>query len=71
MVRHAKQAGRPQAGRPQARGPQAEAVTREPSAEPSPEGHNPPVGKDDEPKGHPTSDRFNTEQAHRQHKKDA
>jgi hypothetical protein len=76
MTRHAKQAGRPlagrlQAGQPQAGGPQAGAVGRDPSTEATPEGHNPPVGQDDEPKGHPTSDRFHTEQAHRPGKKGA
>lgn len=44
--------------------PSAASVDREPSEEATPQGHGLPVGKDDEPKGHPTSDRFKTEQAH-------
>jgi hypothetical protein len=44
----------------------AASVDREPSAEPTPEDHDsPPVGKEDEPRGHPTSDRFHSEQAHK------
>ncbi|WP_284947001.1 hypothetical protein [Acidisoma cladoniae] len=43
--------------------PAAESVDREPSDEPTPKGEAPPVSPDDEPKGHPTSDRFRTESA--------
>lgn len=43
---------------------EAESVDREPSAEPTPSGPGLPVSKEDEPRGHPTSDRFQTEQAH-------
>ena len=45
--------------------PKAQSVDREPSDLPTPAGHGLPVNKEDEPKGHPNSDRFDTEQAHR------
>ncbi len=41
--------------------PTAASVDREPSNEPTPKGHAAPVHPDDEPKGHPTSDRFRSE----------
>jgi hypothetical protein len=44
---------------------EAGSVDREPSAEPTPSGQGLPVSQEDEPRGHPTSDRFQTEQAHR------
>jgi len=46
------------------RRPAAESVDREPRGEPTPKGHGLPVEKEDEPKGQPTSDRFQSEQAH-------
>lgn len=42
----------------------AGSVDREPTGEPTPSGHGVPVDEEDEPKGQPTSDRFQTEQAH-------
>ena len=45
--------------------PAAESVDREPENEPTPDAQGLPVDKEDEPKGHPTSDRFQTEQAHK------
>ena len=50
--------------------PIAESVDREPSGEPTPEDTNPPVDHEDGPKGHPTSDRFHTEQAHKTSEED-
>jgi hypothetical protein len=50
--------------------PEAESVDREPSDEPNPE-HGLPVDPEDAPKGQPTSDRFQTEQAHRKGEDDA
>ncbi|MBW4024085.1 MAG: hypothetical protein HIU92_13315 [Proteobacteria bacterium] len=47
-----------------AKRPAAKSVDREPSDEPTPESHEMSVDREDEPKGHPTSDRFHTEQAH-------
>ena len=47
-----------------AKQPTAGSVDREPSAEPTPQAQGLPVDSDDEPKGHPTSERFQTEQAH-------
>lgn len=43
----------------------AESVDREPDPEPTPSDEAPPVSREDEPRGQPTSDRFHTEQAHR------
>jgi hypothetical protein len=51
--------------------PEADSVDREPSDEPTPQDHALPVGPEDAPKGQPTSDRFQTEQAHRTGKKGA
>lgn len=52
------------AGENPPRRPAAQSLDREPTDEPTPEGNGEPVDKEDEPKGHPTSDRFQTEQAH-------
>jgi hypothetical protein len=43
----------------------AGSVDREPDPNPTPQDHGAAVSKEDEPKGHPTSDRFQSEQAHR------
>jgi len=53
------------------RGRAAESVGREPTDERTPEEHGLPVEREDAPKGQPTSDRFQTEQAHRNSEKDA
>jgi hypothetical protein len=45
--------------------PRAPSVDREPRSEPTPHDHGVPVDQEDGPKGHPTSDRFQTEQAHK------
>ena len=42
-----------------------------PQAELNPQGHSLPVAQDDAPKGNPTSDRFQTEQAHQDAKEGA
>jgi hypothetical protein len=65
MAQGTKQTGR------KAEGPVASSVDREPKGEPTPEAHALPVDHEDGPKGHPTSDRFHTEQAHKKSKKDA
>ena len=43
--------------------PKAGSVDRDPSNEPTPKGEAQVVSAEDEPKGHPTSDRFRTESA--------
>ena len=50
--------------------PTASSVDREPRGEPTPQGQSVPVNEEDGPKGHPTSDRFQTEQAHQADEKD-
>ncbi|WP_419758105.1 hypothetical protein [Acidisoma sp.] len=50
--------------------PQAQSVDREPTDEPTPQGPSGQVDHEDGPKGHPTSDRFQTEQAHQPDEKD-
>ncbi|HEX3983174.1 MAG TPA: hypothetical protein VHX12_05715 [Acidisoma sp.] len=45
--------------------PPAGSVDREPDPVPTPVDDQPAVRSEDEPKGHPNSDRFRTEQAHR------
>jgi hypothetical protein len=52
-----------------AKGPTAQSVDRTPKDEAKLEEHSLPVDHEDGPKGHPTSDRFQTEQAHRTHEK--
>jgi hypothetical protein len=61
-----KQDGGEAAARPASPRPPVGSVDREPTAEPTPQEQGLPVDDEDEPKGHPTSDRFQTEQAHRQ-----
>ncbi len=61
MAPNTKQPGRPE----------AESVDREPSGEPTPQHPGPPVDPEDEPKGQPTSDRFQTETAQRPSKHNA
>jgi hypothetical protein len=51
------------------KGPTAKSVDRTPKDEPKLEEHSLPVDHEDGPKGHPTSDRFQTEQAHRTQEK--
>lgn len=43
----------------------AESVDRTPDPETTSDDGTPPVSREDEPRGQPTSDRFHTEQAHR------
>ncbi|MCB8879960.1 hypothetical protein ACELLULO517_06915 [Acidisoma cellulosilytica] len=45
--------------------PVAQSAGGEPDGRPTPVHHTPHVGPEDEPKGHPNSDRFQTEQAAR------
>jgi hypothetical protein len=45
--------------------PAAESVGRQPDPAPTPEDKQKRIEGEDEPKGHPTSDRFHSEQAHR------
>lgn len=45
--------------------PAADGVGREPDPAPTPEDGEKRIEAEDEPKGHPTSDRFHSEQAHR------
>jgi hypothetical protein len=70
MPQDTKQGGASPRERTGADRPAAGSVDREPRGEPTPEEHAPPIGQEDEPKGQPTSDRFQTEQAHRTDKKD-
>ena len=46
----------------------APSVGREPDPMPTPQDDEQRVTEEDEPKGHPTSDRFHSEQAHRKPK---
>ena len=64
MAQDAKQDRRPATERNPAEQPAAESVDREPNGEPTRD-HGLPVDQEDAPKGHPTSDRFQTEQAHK------
>jgi hypothetical protein len=58
--------------KPGAEPPAAQSVTREPAEEPRPDQPDlPKIDREDGPKGQPTSDRFQTEQAHRAREKDA
>ena len=59
MAQDGKQGGERAQGKPA-----AGSVDREPSDEPTPKAQGLPVSHEDGPKGHPTSDRFKTEQAH-------
>ena len=65
MAQDTKQGGASPRKRTAADRPAAGSVDREPRGEPTPEEHAPPVDHEDRPKGQPTSDRFQTEQAHR------
>jgi len=51
--------------------PSADSVDRTPSGEPTKQDVDDRVSHEDEPRGHPTSDRFRTEQAHRKSAPDA
>jgi hypothetical protein len=58
--------------KPGAERPAAQSVTREPAEEPRPDQPDlPKIDHEDRPKGQPTSDRFQTEQAPRAREKDA
>ncbi|GAB0116138.1 hypothetical protein [Acidisoma sp. 7E03] len=51
--------------------PAADSVDRTPNDEPTKQDVDDRVSREDEPRGHPTSDRFRTEQAHRKPAPDA
>lgn len=64
MAQHEKHGKHP-APEPEDGKGEAGSVDRKPNPAPTPTDHAPPVRDEDEPRGHPTSDRFHTEQAHR------